>query len=150
MGQDNDPLYHVDDKRSNRSKCDFVYGVEKPPLSTWEAVRQAQLAELLQANLLYELGFFYNKISGIGDKFVRYSEFTDSEVLPLLKTGTASFYLEDRSRLLPRFEAHMDRLREWNDVGRDIIQWATCLLDRLESPDNTTKTCRIDVGDTAM
>ena len=30
-----------------------VYGAEKPPQSTWEVVRQTQLTELLQANLLF-------------------------------------------------------------------------------------------------
>jgi hypothetical protein len=127
-----------------------VYGAEKPPLSTWEAVRQAQLAELLQANLLYELGFFYNELSGIGDRYVRYAVFTEVEVLPLLKTGSSSFYLEDGSRLLPRFEAHMDRLREYKRLGDGTVAWATCLLGRLESADDTTTACRTDVGVTMM
>jgi len=127
-----------------------VYGAEKPPLSTWEAVRQAQLAELLQANLLYELGFYYNEISGIGDRYIRYVEFTESEVLPLLKTESSSFYREDGSTLLPRFEANMDRLREWNDLSRGTVEWATCLLGRLESAGESTEPCRTDVGITAM
>ncbi len=123
-----------------------IFGAEKPPLSTWDAVSQAQLAELLQANLLYELGFFYNEIAGIGDRYVRYAEFTESEVLPLLKTGSASFYVEDGSRLLPRFEAHMDRLREWNRMGSGTVEWASCLIERLESADDSSLICRTDVG----
>ena len=127
-----------------------VYGAEKPPQSTWEAVRQSQLAELLQANLLYELGFFYNEIAGVGEKYVRYAEFTESQVLPLLKTGSSGFYSEDGSRLLPRYEAHMDRLREWSSLGNDTVVWATCLLGRLESAGETTTACRTDVGVTTM
>ena len=81
---------------------------------------------------------------------MRYAEFTELEILPLLKTGSASFYAEDGSRLLPRFEANMDRLREWNNMARDTVVWATCLLGRLESADDTTAACRTDVGVTMM
>jgi hypothetical protein len=127
-----------------------IYGAEKPPQSTWEAVRQSQVVELLQADLLYELGFFYNEISGIGDRYLRYVKFVESAVLPLLKTGSASFYAEDGGRMLPRFEANMDRLREWNELGRDTVEWANCLVGRLESAGEKTAACRSGVGVTAM
>ena len=127
-----------------------IYGAEKPPLSTWEVVSQSQLTDLLQANLLFELGFFYNELSGIGDRYVRYAVFTESEVLPLLKIGNASFYAEDGSKLLPRFAAHMDRLREYKNLSDDTVEWARCLLGRLESVDESTEGCRTGVGVTVM
>ena len=128
-----------------------VYGAEKPPQSTWEVVRQSQLTELLQANLLFELGFFYNEISGIGDRYVRYAEFTESEVLPLLKLeGSNNFYMKDGNRGLPLFAAHMDRLREYKNRGGDTVVWATCLLGRLESVEESTEACRTEVGVTIL
>ncbi len=126
-----------------------IYGAETPPLSTWEVVRQAGLAELLQANLLYELGFFYNEIAGMGARYIRYAEFTESEVLPLAKIGSASFYSAD-GKLLPRFAAHMDRLRELGNFMGESVEWASCILERLESADERTATCRRDVGVTPM
>lgn len=127
-----------------------VFGAEKPPQSTWEAVSQSQVTELLDANLLYELGFFYNEISGIGDRYVRYAEFTESEVLPLLKQESSIFYTQDGSRLLPRFAAHMDRLREYKDFSVGTVVWATCLLERLDSTNQSTEGCRTNVGVTVM
>ena len=127
-----------------------IFGAEKPPPLTWQAVSQSQLTELLDANLLYELGFFYNELSGIGDRYVRYAEFTESEVLPLLKLDSSIFYTQDGNRLLPRFEAHMDRLREYKNFSVGTVAWARCLVARLESADESTEPCRTDVGVTIM
>jgi hypothetical protein len=127
-----------------------IRGAEKPPLTTWEVVNQAQIAELLEPNLLYELGFYYNELSGIGDRFVRYSEFTESEVLPLKLTGSAGFYDDAGDRLLPQFEAHMNRLREYLMVTDDSLIWAECLRDRIKSMDSSNEICRGDVGITPL
>lgn len=127
-----------------------IFGAEKPPLTSWAVVSQAQIAELLDAHLVYELGFFYNEISGIGDRYIRYAEFTESEVLPQLKAGNAGFYNEAADRLLPRFEAHMDRLREYNEMSGKIVEWAECLRDRISSVDNSDTICRKEVGITPL
>lgn len=127
-----------------------IFGAEKPPLTTWEVVSQAQLAELLEPNLLYELGFYYNEISGLGDRYVRYAEFTEAEVLPLLITGSAAFYGDSGDRLLPRFEAHMDRLREYHKMSVEIVKWAECLRKRVLSVDSSDIICRSVQGVTPM
>ncbi len=77
---------------------------------------------------------------------MRYAEFTESEVLPLLKLEGSNFYMQDGIRLLPRFAAHMDRLREYKNLGGDTVVWATCLLGRLESVEDSTEACRTEVG----
>ncbi|MDA0992854.1 MAG: hypothetical protein O3A13_04405 [Proteobacteria bacterium] len=127
-----------------------IFGAEKPPLTTWQVVSQAQLAELLEPNLLYELGFYYNELSGLGDRYVRYAEFTESDVLPLMKTGSAGFYDEDGKELLPRFEANMDRLREYHKMSVEIVDWAKCLRDRVASVDSSNVVCRSVQGVTPM
>ncbi len=127
-----------------------VFGAEVPPLTTWEAVRQTELAVLIDADLLYELAFYYNEISGMGARYVRYATFTESDVLPQLKLGNSSFYAEDGERLLPRFEAHMDRLDEYLRFTTESITWADCLAKRLENIDRTTEVCRTDVGVTTL
>jgi len=127
-----------------------IFGAEKPPIATWEVVRQSELAELLNTTLLYELGFFYNELDGYGDRYVRYAVFTESEVLPLMKVGNSSFYTADGKKLLPRFAAHMDRLREFLQFSVETVVWAECLRDRLETANVTGTTCRADVGITPM
>ncbi len=126
-----------------------IYGSVKPPLSTWDAVRQSQVSELLESNLLFELGFYYNELSGMGDKLVRYGEFTELEVLPRLKQEDTNFYGEDLE-LLPRFEAHMDRIREMKDLMGDTVAWSKCILSRLESVPKITEICRTNIGVTTL
>lgn len=123
-----------------------IYGAEKPPSTIWEVARQAQLSELLEPSLVFELGFFYNEISGVGDRYVRYVQFVESEVLPLMKTGSAAFYNESQDRLLPRFEANMDRLREYKEMASGQLTWAECLRDRLASGGEADGYCRTDSG----
>jgi hypothetical protein len=123
-----------------------TFGAEVPPLTTWEVVRQTELAELIESDLLFELGFFYNELSGVGDRYVRYAEFTESDVLPQLKTGSSGFYNESGDRLLPRFEAHMDRLREYRLMSVYLIDWAECLTDRISALDKSGAECRSDLG----
>lgn len=123
-----------------------TFGADVPPLTTWEVVRQAQLAELIEPDLLFELGFFYNELSGVGDRFVRYTEFTESEVLPQLKAGSAGFYNEAGDRLLPRFEANMDRLREYRQMSIYLNDWAACLIDRIATLESSGEECRSDLG----
>lgn len=133
-----------------RLKQDNGFGTEKPPLTTWEVVSQAQLAELLEPNLLYELGFYYNEISGIGDRYVRYAKFTEAEVLPLQATGCAAFYDESGDRMLPRFEAHMERLREYHMMSTEMVKWAEYLRERVVLVDASDIICRSVQGVTPM
>ena len=123
-----------------------IYGAEKPPLTTWHAVSQSQAAELLDAGLLYELGFFYNEIEGMGLRYVRYATVTESVVLPGLKRERPVFYTDDNRTLLPEFAAHMDRLREYTTFTRESVDWAACLRDRLASAEDAGTTCRRAIG----
>jgi len=123
-----------------------TFGAEVPPLTTWEVVRQAQLSELIEPDLLFELGFFYNELSGVGDRFIRYAEFTESEVLPQVKAGSSGFYNEAGDRLLPKFEAHMDRLREYRLMSEYLNDWAECLIDRIATLDRSAQECRSELG----
>ena len=119
-----------------------IQGSEVPPAATWEAALQAEAAKLFDPGLLFDLGFFYNEIIGMANRYVRYAEFTEAEVLPRLKPGGARFYTEDGQHLLPRFAAHMDRLREYRSFMGDTIGWSECLLERLQTPRQRTDSCR--------
>lgn len=39
-----------------------IFGVEIPPRTTWDVVLQSQLTDLLESNVLFELGFFIMKL----------------------------------------------------------------------------------------
>ena len=127
-----------------------ITGAETPPVATWDAVRQAEAAKLFEPGLLFDLGFFYNEISGMAQRYVRYAIFTEAEVLPRLLPGGATFYADETGQLLPQFAAHMDLLREYRQFMVETIDWSSCLLRRLETPRQLTESCRGDAGVTTI
>ena len=125
-----------------------ISGADTPPRSPCLGVLQAQIAELIEPTLLWELCFYYDERDGIGQKYVRYAVFTENEILPRLKEDSRVFYTEDRKRLAPAFESHMDRLHEWRRDVAILLQWARCLDDRLREPSKAGASCRPSVGGT--
>lgn len=127
----------------------FVLRVERsetPPISVWEAVSQSSLVELLEPSLLFDLGFFYSEVEGVGVKFLRYSEFADEFVLPGTKRDSGWFYNDAGDQLKPEFAAHMDRLREYQQDSRVMTEWAECLIERLEARQTESRSCRPKAG----
>ncbi len=125
-----------------------VSGSDTPPRSPCLGVLQAQLAELIEPALLFELCFYYDERDGTGQKYVRYAVFTENEILPRMKEDPRVFYSEDGKRLAPAFDSHMDRLREWRRDIATLHQWARCLDDRLSEPSKAGDSCRPTVGGT--
>jgi hypothetical protein len=119
-----------------------IPGSDTPPRYTWQAAQQSRLAELVHPNLLFELAFYYSERDGIGVKYERYAIFVENEVLPRLKEDPAVFYNADRSRLLPVFEANMDRLREWSTFVAGTRDWGHCLHRRFAEPLVARESCR--------
>ena len=120
----------------------LVPGSDTPPKNVWEAVLQSQLSDLIEPSLLFELGFYYDEREGLGTKFLRYTEFTENEILPRLKQDPRVFYTADGSHLAPMFEAHMDRLRERQKEIEVLNRGAKCLEKRLSSPHQPGESCR--------
>jgi len=121
-------------------------GSDTPPNNVWQAVLQSQLADLIDPNLLFELGFYYSERAGLGVKFVRYTDFTETQILPRLRQDQRVFYTEDGARLAPEFEAHVDRLRERGREVAVLNRWADCLDKRLGTPRQPGPSCRPALG----
>jgi len=140
---------HLDEWQASRDRGEMpapyvfrIDGSETPPIAVWEAVSQSSLVELLEPNLLFDLGFFYSEMDGVGKKFVRYAEFADARVMPGLKVGETWFYDPGSGALRPEFAAHMDRLREFRQDQVRLLGWALCLARRLDRYQERTDTCR--------
>ena len=125
-----------------------ISGSDTPPRSPCLGVLQAQLAELIEPALLFELCFYYDERDGTGQKYVRYAVFTENEILPRMKEDSRVFYSQDGKRLAPAFASHMDRLREWRRDIATLHRWARCLDDRLSEPSKPGRSCRPAVGGT--
>lgn len=115
-------------------------GSDMPPKSVWEVAQQSGLAELVHPSLMFEIGYYYSEIDGIGVKFVRYSEFVEREILP--RMGDPAAFYDDKGNLKPEYQQNMERLREWKADGAMTAVSATCLLKRFEAPKLEGPSCR--------
>ncbi len=123
----------------------FVLRIERsetPPVFAWDAVTRSDAVELLDPSLIFDLGFFYSEVEGVGRKLLRYVEFTDTHVMPGIKRGNEWFYDDDTGELHPEFAAHMDRLRDISSDTEGVADWAACLVERLENFAQETDSCR--------
>ncbi len=110
-----------------------IRGSERPPNAVYNAILQSRPAEVFDAQLLFDLGYFYSELLGASDRYVRYATFTEQQLLPRLKSGPDSFYRADGEHLLPEYAAHMDRLRELTEFWEDDLRRARDLINRLEA-----------------
>lgn len=106
-----------------------ITGSERAPRTVYEAIVQSRPAELFDAELMFELGYFYSEVLGVSDRYVRYAEFTETDVLPNLKRGPGAFY--DGQELRPEYAAHMDRLPELIEMWSANVERAGDLKKRL-------------------
>jgi len=118
-----------------------IRGSDTPPITVWQAITGSSLVDLIDSNLLFDLGFYYSEMDGVGRKYVRYAEFTEAYVLPGMKRGAEWFY-DEAGNLKPEFAAHMDRLLEYHEDSAAMIDWAECLIGRLEDVSRPTPQCR--------
>ena len=118
-----------------------IPGSDTAPQNVWSSLPPNQLTEMFAPDLLYDLGFYYSELAGVGRKYLRYVVFVENEILPGLKQYPSYFYREDGLRLKPKFEANMDRLQDWIDENTRLRAWSACLTNRLETPMQPGKSC---------
>ena len=117
-----------------------ISGSDTAP-NTWGALQEMQLVELFDAETLFDLAFYYSELEGVGRKYVRYITFVEEHVLPYAEARPEIFYEDGRSSLRPIFQANMDRLRDFRDESLRLMNWANCLVFRLQSDRTFDTTC---------
>ncbi len=109
---------------------------------TWETLQQMPLTDMLDPVTIFDLGFYYSELDGVGVKYIRYVSFVESDVLPYLERNPDAFYEPDGSALLPEYAANMDRLDEYARESDRLRRWAGCLVYRLEADRFFAQSCR--------
>ncbi len=69
-----------------------VSGAEGAPTEVWEAAMQSGAGDVLDPELVIELATLYHEIGGETSKYIRYAEFTERQVWPLMISDTTAFY----------------------------------------------------------
>jgi hypothetical protein len=106
-------------------------GAERPPTRVWEAVVQTGAAKALKPEMFFRLVSFYNFMDSFGDRYIRYTDFTESRVLPAVG-DPAAFYDPRSGKMRPEFAAYVDRLRDLQALNREMIVRAARLSDELK------------------
>ena len=121
----------------------FVFRIEGSDTApdSWSTFEQMGLADLFDPITLFDLTHFYSELKGIGQKYTRYVTFVEGEVLPGEIAGASAFYNAD-GRLRPRFQANMDRLRDFRQETEIQTRWAKCLVYRLNAERTFEQSCR--------
>jgi len=117
-----------------------IEGSDTAP-DTWGALQQTQLVDLFDPVTLFDLSFYFSELAGVGRKYVRYVTFVEEDVLPYAEVQPDIFYEAGSSRLKPVYQANLERLREFRNESERFIDWAGCLVFRLESDRTFDTTC---------
>jgi len=103
-------------------------GAETPSISVWKATVASGGVNLLDPELFYTLAEFYNRVESFSQRYLRYNQVTEQEVLPRLSLGAEAFYDPSSGELDPVFRVHMDQLRTLHDEAVVIVDRAKALV----------------------
>ena len=84
--------------------------LDRPPTRAWDAMVATGLARSIQPQLVFRLAMHFSRADSFGDRYARYNQFTEQQVLPYL-ADPGHFYGPD-GKLLRPYRSHMQRLRE--------------------------------------
>ena len=93
---------------------------ERPPTLVWDALVETGGARLLPPDLLFDFARFFNRMDSLGERYIRYNQFSEDRFLPLVEQGAAAFYRPDGS-LKPEYREHVERLRELRQMQRAMV-----------------------------
>ncbi|MEZ5960241.1 MAG: hypothetical protein R3C30_07390 [Hyphomonadaceae bacterium] len=109
---------------------------------TWETLQRMGLDRTLDPVTLFDLGFYYSELDGVGVKYIRYVTFVENEVLPYLDRDPSFFYTADRTALKSEYAANVERLRDFGRETTRLRIWSACLVYRLEARRTFEQSCR--------
>jgi len=104
-------------------------GGERPPTKAWDGIVATGAARSLDPELFFRLARFYSRADSMGDRYLRYNDFSEARVLPYV--GHRDTFYEGNGSLKPEFAAYVDRLRDIQREERAINVEAAKLRDAL-------------------
>jgi hypothetical protein len=107
-------------------------GSERPPTRIWDGVVSTGAAKELDPDLFYGLAILYTRLDSYGEKYVRYNDFTEQRVFPL-GPDEVGIYDPKTGRLKPEFAAYVDRLRDLEQMTKELDVTAAALKSKLNT-----------------
>ena len=106
-------------------------GASGPPTGVWDAAAATGSIELVEPELFYELGRFYNRARTAGELYRSYAESARVHVWPHLAQGPNAFWEADGD-LKPEMKVHLQRLRDYRERQRALGEEARMLRSKLK------------------
>ena len=86
-------------------------GGERPPSRAWDGIVATGVSKALPPELYYELSRFYTRQESFGERYVRYAQMTEQQILSL-GPEQRGIYDPASVELKPEYAAYVDRLRD--------------------------------------
>ena len=86
-------------------------GGERPPSRAWDGIVATGVSKALPPELYYELSRFYTRQESFGERYVRYAQMTEQQILSL-GPEQRGIYDPASGELKPEYAAYVDRLRD--------------------------------------
>ncbi|MGZ8997623.1 MAG: hypothetical protein ACXW2T_02090 [Allosphingosinicella sp.] len=99
---------------------------ERPPTLVWGALVETGGARLLPPDLLFDFARFFNRMDSLGERYIRYNQFSEERFLPVADKGEGVFY-DAGGTLRPEYREHIARLRELRDMQKQMVADGTTL-----------------------
>lgn len=100
-----------------------IPGSEQGDLIGWQVALASSALDVLDPELLFELGRVSREWDGVGERFARYMSLTEILVFPQLAKGSTGFYDPDTGELKPEFVAHVTLLKELLHEMDQKVAW---------------------------
>jgi hypothetical protein len=105
-------------------------GSERPPTRVWDGIVSTGAAKALDPKLFFDLARYYTRLESFGERYIRYNNFTEQRVFSL-GAGQAGIYDPKTGRLKPEYAAYVDRLRDLNELAKELDRLAADVKARL-------------------
>lgn len=106
-------------------------GASGPPTGVWDAAAATGSIELVEPELFYELGRFYNRARSAGELYRGYAVSARTNVWPRLSDGPAAFWEPDGD-LRPEIRVHLQWLRDYHERQGALGSEARMLRTKLK------------------
>ena len=92
-------------------------GGERPPSRAWDGIVATGVSKSLPPELYYELSRFYTRQESFGERYVRYAQVTEQQILSL-GPEQRGIYDTASGTLKPEYAAYVDRLRDLIELAK--------------------------------
>lgn len=84
-------------------------GSERAPVRSWDGIVATGIPRALPPKLYMDMSLFFTRQESLGERFVRYISFAESEIEPM-RSDPSTFY-DVTGKLKPRYAASVEQLR---------------------------------------